>query len=111
MKIETMLWGHFKQFAENEKCAVKIITINSNEEISLQMHKKRKEFWYFIDDAVVQIGDMKLIVKEGDCKIINNETKHRIYAKDKKIRLMEVSFGEFDEEDEIRLEDKYNRYT
>lgn len=107
MIVENRPWGNFKRFTCNENSTVKIITILKNEELSLQTHKNRKELWYFLDDAIVQIGDIQQIVKDGDCKIINKGVKHRIFAKDNKMRLTEISFGKFNEEDEIRLEDKY----
>jgi hypothetical protein len=34
---------------------------------------------------------------------------HKLYAKQKKVKIIEISFGHFDENDEVRVEDKYGR--
>jgi mannose-6-phosphate isomerase-like protein (cupin superfamily) len=38
-------WGSFRRFTENEISTVKIITVNADQELSLQYHKNRDEFW------------------------------------------------------------------
>jgi mannose-6-phosphate isomerase-like protein (cupin superfamily) len=109
MKEVKRPWGNFKQFALNEKCTVKILSLNSGEELSLQKHKKRKEYWYFLTSGIVQIGRKKKKIKEGGEVVIKKNTAHRIIAGKKKVRVLEISYGVFDEKDEIRLEDKYGR--
>ena len=109
MKEVKRPWGSFKQFAFNEKCTVKIIEIKPNQELSLQKHKNRNELWYFLDKGIVQLGNKKIKVKEEDSIKIPKGKPHRIIAGQKNVRVLEVSFGKFDEKDEIRLEDKYGR--
>ena len=109
MKRAKRPWGEFKEFALNKKCTVKILEIKAKEELSLQKHKKREEFWYFLDSGVVQLGNKKKKVKAGETiKILKNQP-HRIIAGKNKVRVLEISLGKFDEKDEIRLEDKYGR--
>lgn len=109
MKIVKRPWGDFKQFAFNEKCTVKILSVNPHEELSLQKHKKRKEMWYFLTDGYVQLGKKRKNIKKGKIVIINKNTPHRLFAVNKTVQVLEVSFGNFNENDEIRLEDKYGR--
>lgn len=109
MKVVKRPWGLFKQFILNKKCTVKILELKPREELSLQVHKKRVEQWYFFDDAVVQIKNKKIKVREGDVIKIGKKNPHRIIAKNKKVRVLEISLGSFDEKDEVRLEDKYGR--
>jgi mannose-6-phosphate isomerase-like protein (cupin superfamily) len=109
VKIVKRPWGLFKQFVLNKKCTVKIIEIKPRQELSLQKHKEREENWYFITSGKVQIGNKKKSVKEGDLIKIGKNIPHRIIAGWKKVKVLEVSFGNFKENDEIRLEDKYNR--
>lgn len=109
MKEVVRPWGNFKQFVLNKKCTVKILTINPKQELSLQSHKKRTENWYFLDKGIAQIGSKKIKVKEGDYIHIKKRQKHRIITQKNKVRLIEISFGEFDEHDEKRFEDKYGR--
>ncbi len=109
MKEVKRPWGLFKQFVVNEECTVKVIVVNPNEELSLQLHKNRDEFWYFFDDAIVQLDDKKIPVKSDDFLEIKKGVKHRVISDKKKVRFMEISKGNFDENDEIRFEDKYGR--
>lgn len=109
MKEVKRPWGNFKQFALNKKCTVKLLTINPGQELSLQAHKKRTEDWYFLSDGKVQIGSKKFGVKEGNFLHIKKNEKHRIAAQKNKVRLVEISFGNFDERDEKRFSDKYGR--
>jgi mannose-6-phosphate isomerase len=102
-------WGDFKQFTLNEISTVKILEVNPNQILSLQKHKKRKEMWYFLTDGYMQLGNKKTRVKKGKIAIINKNTLHRLYAKDKKVLVLEISYGFFDENDITRLEDKYGR--
>lgn len=109
VKIVHRPWGVFKQFVLNEKCTVKILEVKKNEELSLQKHKQRVENWYFITSGYVQLGKKVKKIKEGELIKIGKNVAHRIIAKDKDVKVLEISFGEFNEHDEIRLEDKYNR--
>lgn len=109
MKQVRRPWGDFKEFAKNKKCTVKILEINPGQELSLQIHNKRDELWYFLDNAIVQLADKKIKVKKGKIIRIPKKKAHRIISEKNKIRVLEISFGNFSEEDEIRLEDKYNR--
>ena len=102
-------WGNFRQFALNKRCTVKLLTIKPNEELSLQAHKNRTEDWYFLDRAIVQVGNKKFNVKEDDFIHVKKNEKHRIIAQKNEVRLIEIAFGQFNEKDEKRFEDKYRR--
>jgi mannose-6-phosphate isomerase-like protein (cupin superfamily) len=103
-------WGNFRQFAYNILSTVKIITVKPNEILSLQSHKKRSEFWKIIKgNGIVEIGDLKSEAKEGDEYEISVGAKHRLSAGNGGIEVLEISTGEFDENDIIRYEDKYGR--
>jgi mannose-6-phosphate isomerase-like protein (cupin superfamily) len=109
MKEVKRPWGAFKQFVLNKKCTVKILEIKPRQELSLQKHKKREENWYFLNSGIVQVGEKRKKVKEGEMINIGKNVPHKILAEDKKVTVLEISFGEFSENDEIRLEDKYHR--
>jgi len=106
-------WGSFDQYALNETCTVKILTCNPGQKLSLQRHRHRNELWVAIDSGVVIELDGKILTP--DC---NSETwlpagsLHRLScaAQTKNpVRVMEVSFGAFDENDIERIEDVYGR--
>lgn len=103
-------WGFFRRFTENEVSTVKVIVVKPNEELSLQSHKKREEFWRVISgDGIFKVGDKKYIVEKDSEQFIPLETKHKIKAGNTGLEVLEISFGEFEEGDIIRYEDKYSR--
>lgn len=103
-------WGSFRKFTDNIPSTVKILNVNPNEELSLQSHHKREEFWRVIrGDGVFEVGDKKTIVEIGSEQYVPVKTKHKIKAGIEGIEILEISFGEFDEGDIVRYEDKYGR--
>jgi mannose-6-phosphate isomerase-like protein (cupin superfamily) len=103
-------WGNFVQFCHNETSTVKIITVKPNQALSLQYHKKRDEFWRVISGkGKILVGEKTHNAKEGDEFFIKCGEKHRMMTTDSEMKVMEISFGEFDEDDIVRLEDIYKR--
>ncbi len=103
-------WGHFRRFTENTPSTVKIITVKPNEELSLQSHAKRAEFWRVISGSgVCQIDSNTFDIAIGDEKFIPTEAKHRLIGGSNGIEILEIAIGEFDEGDIVRYEDKYGR--
>ncbi|MBW3016357.1 phosphomannose isomerase type II C-terminal cupin domain [Candidatus Woesearchaeota archaeon] len=103
-------WGEFEQYCKNQQCTVKIITVKPQEELSLQYHNHRDEFWKVIKGkAQITLGDKIIEAKEGDEFYIPKKTKHRITTQESQVKILEISFGEFDANDIVRLEDKYKR--
>ncbi len=109
LKVERP-WGKFEQFTHNEPTTVKLLTIKDGEEFSLQYHKNRTEFWRIISGTPeITLGDKKINAVVGDEFEVPIETKHRIHAVNGDVEVLEIAFGNFDEEDLVRIEDKYGR--
>lgn len=103
-------WGFFERFTLNEQSTVKIITVNAGETLSLQKHANREEFWHLISgSAMVTVGSETKEAHGGDNFFIPKGSLHRIGALTEPCVFLEVAYGEFDENDITRLEDKYNR--
>ena len=103
-------WGNFRQFTTNNPFTVKIILVKKGEAFSLQYHNKRSEFWRIISGTPeITIGDSVVEAKMGDEFQIPKKTKHRVRSLDTDTEFLEISSGEFDENDIVRLEDKYGR--
>ena len=103
-------WGQFDQFTHNEKTTVKVLSVNPNSSLSLQYHNKREEFWRIISGhPKVTIGEKTVTAKPGDEFMIKKKELHRIETKDDAAQFLEISYGDFDEDDIIRTEDKYGR--
>lgn len=79
--------------------------------MSLQYHRCRDELWVILDSgAQVELGDGVLQPKEGERIFIPRGTVHRLSSVGHEpVKVLEISFGEFDEEDIVRLEDVYGR--
>lgn len=108
---ETRPWGKFEQFSCNELCTVKILTVNPNSSLSLQKHEHRNEFWRVIaGEAYITVGAAECqYAKAGDEFYIHAGALHRIRTAGLEAKILEISFGKFDENDIIRLEDLYGR--
>jgi mannose-6-phosphate isomerase len=103
-------WGNFRQFTHNESSTVKIVTVKSNETLSLQSHNHRSEFWHVISGSgTVQIGEIKKNTIVGDEHEIKVGEKHRLGAGPNGLQVLEIAYGDFDESDIIHYEDKYGR--
>jgi mannose-6-phosphate isomerase len=103
-------WGKFEKFHENKPCTVKLIYVNPNSRLSLQYHNKRSEFWKVVfGTAYLQLDDSSLVLKEGQTIEIPNKARHRVEAKETKCVILEISYGIFDENDIVRLDDDYQR--
>ena len=103
-------WGKFEQFTHNQMSTVKILTVEPHQQLSLQYHHKREELWKVISgDCKVILGRKEMIAGPDDEFFIPKKAKHRIIGGAKTAKILEISFGEFDEEDIVRLEDSYGR--
>ena len=104
-------WGNFKQFCHNEQVTVKIITVSPGQKLSVQRHQNRDELWVALDEHLIATiaGEEVQLVPGQEVWIPRGEI-HTIESRDiRPARFLEVAFGEFDEQDIERLEDKYGR--
>ena len=106
-------WGHFEQFATNEQVTVKIITVEPGQRLSLQRHERRSELWTIIDGPVdVEISGIPSILNSGEHVWIPLLAMHRMgNSSATTVRVLEVAFGYFDENDIERFDDDYERVT
>ena len=104
-------WGEFHQFAHNTQTTVKILTVNPGEAISYQFHRYRDELWVALTDGLqITLDSHVFIAIPYDPVFVPKLTKHRVTGVgEEPAKWLEVSFGEFNESDEVRLEDRYSR--
>ena len=110
LKVEKP-WGYFEQYTHNLPCTVKIITVSAGGTLSRQYHQKRDELWVVLDPGARVELDGEVLDPEVEEKLfIPRETVHRLSAVGAgEVRILEISFGTFDEDDIVRLEDVYGR--
>jgi mannose-6-phosphate isomerase len=104
-------WGKFEQYTHNLPCTVKIITVAPGGTLSRQYHHKRDELWVVLDPgACVELEGEVLHPEPEDKLFIPRGTVHRLSsAGEGLVRILEISFGRFDEDDIVRLDDVYGR--
>jgi mannose-6-phosphate isomerase len=104
-------WGRFEQYTHNLPSTVKIITVVPGGTLSMQYHHHRDELWVVLDaGAKVELGEEVLYPTPEEKLYIPRGTVHRLSCEgEQPVRILEVSFGEFDENDIVRLEDVYGR--
>lgn len=104
-------WGAFKQFAHNQNCTVSLMTVLPGQRLSLQSHNDRAELWVILDDgAVVQVGEDQRVCQAGEEIWIGRNQKHRLGScRNKPVRVLEVAFGNWQQNDIKRFADDYRR--
>ena len=104
-------WGSFKQFANNSDCTVSLMTVLPGQRLSLQSHSGRAELWIVIDaGVVVQVGEQERTCQAGDEIWIPANEKHRLSCVgEKPVRVLEVAFGNWQQDDIARYADDYQR--
>ncbi|GAG28982.1 unnamed protein product [marine sediment metagenome] len=109
-KVVKKPWGSFEVLSKGKDCTIKLLTVKSGEELSLQYHKHRDEFWKIISgSAKVTVGNKTKRAKLRGEFFVPRKTKHQIKAGKTGVKVLEVSFGKFSENDIVRLKDKYKR--
>lgn len=110
LRTEKRPWGEFREFVKSTPVTVKTISVKAGESFSLQRHQKRSEFWRVLSGTPeITVGEVKTQAKSGDEFSIPAGTNHRVSAIGMDAEILEISLGEFEEDDIVRIEDKYGR--
>ncbi len=110
IKNDKRPWGYFRKFTENESSTIKLINVTAGQSLSLQYHLKRSEFWVILaGNPIVTVGEKNTHAKVGDEFLILQKEVHRLAARDLDVQILEIAFGEFQEDDIIRIADSYGR--
>jgi mannose-1-phosphate guanylyltransferase/mannose-6-phosphate isomerase len=109
---EARPWGEFRRLVHDEPCTVKLITVRPGQRLSLQSHERRAELWLFLDaGGVVEIDGRESTPEVGETVFVPVGARHRLAAATggTPVRVVEMGFGEFDEDDITRYDDEYGR--
>ena len=109
---ENRPWGYFKILLDDDVCKVKLISVNPNQRLSLQSHKKRSEHWTVVKGtATVWCNDDIKNLNYNETIYIDKNAKHRLENKTNEVvQIIEVQCGDyFGEDDIIRYLDDYKR--
>ena len=118
---EARPWGSYTLFVDNKPCSVKILEISGK--LSLQSHIYREERWHIISGEVLMylgsvretLQEIKEQLREYRLKAGDDICIPRNYVHSMKnlapqpSLILEISEGEYREEDITRYEDIYGR--
>jgi mannose-6-phosphate isomerase-like protein (cupin superfamily) len=105
-------WGRWEVLDVGDGFAVKRITVKPGAILSLQLHHHREEHWVIVrGKARVTRGSETFELARNQSTFIPLETAHRIENPgDEVMEFVEVQVGDkLDENDIVRLEDRYGR--
>ncbi len=118
---ETRPWGSYTLFVDNKPCSVKILEISG--QLSLQSHLYREEKWQVISGEVMvyrgpvrntlleikeQLREYHLKAGDNICIPRNHVHSMKNLAQQPSL-ILEISEGEYKEDDIKRYEDVYGR--
>ncbi len=108
--ISVKPWGRYEQLLNSELGTLKLVYLKEGEQISTQKHATRDEYWKVMRGVFEIIwGDEVFTVQEDDEVFIPKHTVHGARSLEGEGLLLAVSYGYFDPDDKIRIEDKYGR--
>ena len=108
-------WGNFKRWTGDDTWTLKTLNVKPSQAISLQYHLNRDEMWTVVSGRCTVIYGRNvntLKQKElgvGDTFKVKRGYLHRVQCTLEGATIVEVSFGRFDEQDIVRIKDKYGR--
>jgi mannose-6-phosphate isomerase len=104
-------WGQFEQYTLNERTTVKVITVEPGARLSKQRHALRAERWQVLDGPVdVEVDERRWTATHGEVVWVPQGSVHRMgNSGASPVRILEIGYGVFDENDIERLQDDYQR--
>lgn len=103
-------WGNIHILVRNRKCSVDLTSVSPGGRSSLHAHTTRYELFHFLDPgATLELDGTIHRPEPHDEFLIAPGVKHRFWAENKPFRMLVVSFGQWNPEDQIRIEDDYGR--
>ncbi len=86
------------------------MTVLPGQRLSLQSHTGRAELWIVLDaGAIVQVNDVVLHPNAGDEIWIPANAIHRLSSAGPAVRVLEVAFGNWQQDDITRHADDHGR--
>ena len=106
-------WGHYIDIhrPDDKNIVLKQIVVDPDGQLSNQYHKNRTEFWYIVSgEGVITVENFDLYVTDGDHLTIKPMEKHMVKNIGvEPLVIYETQVGQCEEDDIIRLSDKYGR--
>ena len=107
-------WGEFYNWDSGKGWHLKTIYVKPNSRLSLQYHHHRAESWLLLEGEASAVigkvqGKLKTVkLKKAEFFTVPKGSAHRLQSK-KGCVIAEVSYGNFDENDIVRIQDDFGR--
>lgn len=106
-------WGEYYVWDKGRTWNLKTIYIKPKRRLSLQYHRHREEWWLLVaGDAIATLhyssGPRRVKLKKGEVLRVGKRQVHRLESTRGGV-VVEVAYGDFDEDDIVRLEDDHGR--
>jgi mannose-6-phosphate isomerase-like protein (cupin superfamily) len=97
-------WGYYRVLHEVDGTKVKELTVDPGQQLSMQRHKHRAEFWFVTEGTAIvkwdEFGHTKIIKHNSD--FISNEEWHQLINNtDQPLKIIEIQYGDQCSEDDI----------
>jgi len=97
-RIVPKIWGREEWLIFNSKYVVKKLIIEPKQNISLQYHQFKDEFWYVLEGSGTSyLEGEKMIIEAGDYLHIKPGNIHTVQASDEKLIILETSTSQVDD--------------
>lgn len=106
-------WGEYYGWDKGRTWNLKTIYIKPKRRLSLQYHHHREEWWLLVTgDAIATLhdssGPRRVKLKKGEVLRVGKRQVHRLESTRGGV-VVEVAYGDFNEDDIVRLEDDHGR--
>lgn len=109
-KVVEKPWGRYEVLWEGPDALLKRLTIHKGQAISYQYHRKRSEVWTTVSGiGLLTLDGIGRLITAGDMVTITKEQRHSVEATSAELVIYELQVGECDEDDIVRISDKYGR--
>lgn len=103
-------WGSYQVLWRGQDALLKQLTILKGHAISYQYHLKRSEVWMVVSGlGLLTLDGSYRLISTGDTVTISREQRHSVEATTDELVIYELQVGECDENDIVRLSDRYGR--
>lgn len=103
-------WGTYEVLLDEPNYKVKRIVVNPNQQLSLQYHNHRDEYWTIVEGrGKINLNGREHQLYPKDSWYIPIRAIHRASADTEGLTFIEVQIGQCDEDDIVRLQDDYGR--
>ena len=103
-------WGSYQVLWRGPDALLKRLTLHKGGAISYQFHNRRSEIWTVVwGIGLLTLDESERLLTRGETVVIGKERKHSVEATSAELIIYELQVGECDEEDIVRISDKYGR--